>query len=60
MRISRLTPWDFVHAPFGIVLARVRGAIQATVIPLARIDGPPPLYGGCWIFLLDVANPLEP
>jgi hypothetical protein len=35
-------PRDFVHTPFGVVLARVQGAMQAMGVPLAIIAGLPP------------------
>jgi hypothetical protein len=53
-------PPDFVHTPFGVVLARVQGAMQAMGVRLAIIDGLPPADEGSPIFLHDVANPPGP
>jgi hypothetical protein len=53
-------PPDFVHIPFGVVLARVPGAMQAMGVPLPVIDGLPPADEGSPIFLQDVANPPGP
>jgi hypothetical protein len=53
-------PPDFVHIPFGVVLARVQGAMQAMGFPLAVIDGLPLADEGSPIFLRDVADPPGP
>jgi hypothetical protein len=53
-------PRDFVHTPFGVVLARVQGAMQAMGVPFAIIDGLPPADDRSPVFLHDVANPPGP
>jgi hypothetical protein len=52
-------PVAFVHAPFGSVMAQVRGAMGAMGVPLLPI-GLPERDEGLALFLQDVVTPPEP